>query len=76
MKNSNKLSSEKLFIDNLLNKRRIALVDSIIIFFLFVSILIFESLKTLSGLFTSGIFKNEILTTKSNLGFDFKIKIK
>ena len=62
--------------DNLLNKRSIALVDSIIIFFLFVSVLIFESLKTLSGLFKYGIFKKEILTTKSNLGFDFKIKIK
>ena len=62
--------------DNLLNKKRIALVDSIIIFFLFVSVLIFESLKTLSGLFAYGIFKKEILTTKSNLGFDFKIKIK
>ena len=62
--------------NNLLNKKRIALVDSIIIFFLFISVLIFESLKTLSGLFTYGIFKKEILTTKSNLGFDFKIKIK
>ena len=62
--------------DNLLNKKSIALVDSIIIFFLFVSVLIFESLKTLSGLFTYGILKKEILTTKSNLGFDFKIKIK
>ena len=62
--------------DDLLNKRRIALVDSIIIFFLFVLVLIFESLKTLTGIFTYGIFKKEILTTKSNLGFDFKIKIK
>ena len=62
--------------NNLLNKKRSAFVDSIIIFFLFVSVLIFESLKTLSGLFTYGIYKKEILTTKSNLGFDFKIKIK
>ena len=62
--------------DNLLQKRRIAFVDSIIIFFMFVSVLIFESLKTLTGIFTYGIFKKEILTTKSNLGFDFKIKIK
>ena len=62
--------------DNLLNKKRSALVDSIIIFFLLVFILIFESLKTLFGLFTYGILKKEILTTKSNLGFDFKIKIK
>ena len=62
--------------DNLLKKRRIAVVDSIIIFFLFISVLIFESLKTLTGIFTYGIFKKEILTTKSKLGFDFKIKIK
>ena len=62
--------------NNLSNKNSSALGDLIIIFFLFASVLIFESLKTLSGLFTSGIFKNEILTTKSNLGFDFKIKIK
>ena len=62
--------------NNLLSKKRSALVDSIIIFFLFASVLIFESLKTLFGLFTYGIFKKEILTTKSNLGFDFKIKFK
>ena len=62
--------------NNLLNKKRIALVDSIIIFFLFFSVLIFESLKSLTELFTYGIFKKEILTTKSNLGFDFKIKIR
>ena len=62
--------------NNLLNKKRSYLVDSIIIFFLLISFLIFESLKTLSGIFTYGIFKKEILTTKSNLGFDFKIKIR
>ena len=62
--------------NNLLNKKRNALVDSIIIFVLFFFVLIIESLKILSELFTYGIFKKEILTTKSNLGFDFKIKIK
>tara|TARA_A100000164_G_C21500053_1_gene582015 strand:- start:264 stop:455 length:192 start_codon:yes stop_codon:yes gene_type:complete len=62
--------------NNLLNKKRNNLVDSVIIFFLFFSVLIIESLKTLTGLFTYGIFKKEILTTKSNLGFDFKIKVK
>jgi len=62
--------------NNLLNKKRSSLIDSIIIFFLLISFLIFESLKTLSGIFTYGIFKKEILTTKSNLGFDFKIKIR
>ena len=62
--------------NDLLNKKRITLVDSIIIFLLFISVLIFESLKSLTELFTYGILKKEILTTKSNLGFDFKIKIK
>ena len=62
--------------DNLLNKKRIAFNDSIIIFFLFASVIIFESLKILSEIFTYGILKKEVLTTKSNLGFDFKIKIK
>ena len=62
--------------NNLKNKKRNVLVDSIIIFLFFIFILIFESLKNLVELFTYGIFKKEILTTKSNLGFDFKIKIK
>ncbi len=62
--------------NNLFNKKRSSLIDSIIIFFLLISFLIFESLKTLSGIFTYGILKKEILTTKSNLGFDFKIKIR
>ncbi len=62
--------------NNLLNKKRSYLVDTIIIFFLLICFLVFESLKTLSRIFTYGIFKKEILTTKSNLGFDFKIKIR
>ena len=62
--------------NNFLNKKGSSFIDSIIIFFLFFSVLVFKSLKTLSELFTYGIFKKEILTTKSNLGFDFKIKIK
>ena len=60
----------------LINEKKSSLVDSLIIFFLLLSILFFESLKTLSELFTYGILKKEILTTKSNLGFDFKIKIR
>jgi len=39
-------------------------------------LLVFKSLKTLSKIFTYGIIKKEILTTKSNLGVDIKIKIK
>ena len=62
--------------NNLLDEKRSYLVDSIMIFFLLISFLVFESLKTLSRIFTYGIFKKEILTTKSNLGFDFKIKIR
>ena len=62
--------------NNLLNKKTDALINTLIIFFLFASVPILESLKTLSELFTYGIFKKEILTTKSNLGFDFKIKIR
>ena len=62
--------------NNLLNKKISYLVDSFMIFFLLITFLIFESIKILSGIFTHGIFKKEILTTKSNLGFDFKIKIR
>ena len=62
--------------NNLFNKNRSYLVDSTMIFFLLISFLIFEAVKTLSEIFTYGIFKKEILTTKSNLGFDFKIKIR
>ena len=52
------------------------LVENLIIFFLFAIFLVFKSLKTLSRIFTYGILKKEILTTKSNLGVDLKIKIK
>ncbi len=52
------------------------LVGNIMIFFLFIVFILFKSLKTLSMIFSYGIFKKEILTTKSNLGFDMKIKIK
>ena len=52
------------------------LVEKMMIFFLFIVFIVFKSLKTLSMIFSYGIFKKEILTTKSNLGFDMKIKIK
>ncbi len=61
---------------NLGNKNKNILVENLIIFFLFTFLLFFKSLKTLSGIFTYGIFKKEVLTTKSNLGVDIKIKIK
>ena len=58
------------------NNRKDTLVENIMIFFLFILFLFFESLKNLSELISYGIFKKEILTTKSNLGVDIKIKIK
>ena len=61
---------------NLDNKNKNLLVENIIVFFLFTVFLVFNSLKTLSKIFTYWFLKNEILTTKSNLGVDIKIKIK
>ena len=62
-------------IDTKKNSKNI-LVENIIISFLFIVFLFFKSLKTFSRIFTYGILKKEILTTKSNLGVDIKIKIK
>jgi len=62
--------------NNLDNKNRNILVEDLIVFFLFIVFLVFKSLKTLSRIFTYGILKKEILTTKSDLGVDIKIKIK
>ena len=61
---------------NLDNKNKNLLVENIIVFFLFTVFLVFNSLKTLFKIFTYGIIKKEILTTKSNLGVDIQIKIK
>ena len=61
---------------NLDNKNKNLLVENIIVFFLFTVFLVFNSLKTLFKIFTYGIIKKEILTNKSNLGVDIKIKIK
>ena len=58
------------------NKNKNIFVEDLIVFFLFIVFLVFKSLKTLSEIFTYGIIKKEILTTKSNLGVDIKIKIK
>ena len=62
--------------DNLENKNKNIIVENFIIFFFLTAFLVFKSLKTLSRVFTYGILKKEILTTKSNLGVDIKIKIK
>ena len=61
---------------SLKNKDKNYLVENLIVFFLFIAFIFFKSLKTLSEIFSYGIFKKEILTTKSNLGFDIKIKLK
>ena len=61
---------------NIDNKNKNILAENLIIFFLFTVFLVFKSLKTLSKIFTYGILKKEILTTKSNLGVDLKIKIR
>ena len=61
---------------NLENKNKNILVENLILFLIFTVFLVFKSLKTLSRIFTYGILKKEILTTKSNLGVDIKIKIK
>ena len=64
------------YMSNLDNKNKNFLVENLIVFFLFTVFLVFKSLKTLSRIFTYGILKKEILTTKSNLGVDIKIKLK
>ena len=61
---------------NLENKNKNILVENLIVFSLFTIFLVLKSLKTLSKIFTYGILKKEILTNKSNLGVDIKIKIK
>ena len=50
---------------NLDNKNKNFLVENIIVYFLFIVILVFKSLKTLSRIFTYGILKKEILTNKT-----------
>ena len=59
-----------------INQKNNLLVDNYIVFVLFIFILVFNALKTLFELFTYGILKKEILTLKSNLGFDLKIRMK
>ena len=66
----------KTFMSKLDNKNKNLLVDNLIVFFLFTVVLVFKSFNTLSRIFTYGFLKKEILTTKSNLGLDIKIKIK
>ena len=49
--------------------------DAYIITIIFLFILFIKALFSLLELFTYGIFKKEILTESSKLGFDIKIKM-
>ena len=49
--------------------------DAYIITTIFLLILSIKALFSLLELFTYGIFKKEILTDRSKLGFDIKIKM-
>ena len=51
------------------------LSDACILYSLFFFILFIKSLLTLFELFTYGIYRKEILTESSKLGFDIKIKM-
>ena len=51
-------------------------VDIYILIILFTITLLYKSFRDLIEIFSYGIFKNEILTKESKIGFDIKIKIK
>ena len=51
------------------------IIDAYIIFTIFFLTLSINSLSVLFELFTYGIFKKEILTESSKLGFDITIKM-
>ena len=51
------------------------LIDAYIIVSVFVFILFIKAFSSLLELFTYGVFKKEILTESSKLGFDLKIKM-
>ena len=61
---------------NLVNKNKNILVENIILLFIISVFALVKSLQTLTKIFTYGILRKEILTTKSNLGVDINIKIK
>ena len=58
------------------NKKFNKLVDIYIFTVIFFIILFYKSVKVLLEIFSYGIFKKEILTVESNIGFDIKIKMK
>jgi len=50
-------------------------IDAYIIVTIFFLVLSIKAISSLLELFTYGIFKKEILTESSKLGFDIKIKM-
>ena len=58
------------------NKEFNKVVDIYIFTVIFFFILFFKSVRVLIEIFSYGFLKKEILTDKSNIGFDIKIKIK
>ena len=58
------------------NKEFNKVVDIYIFTVLFLIILFYKSVRVLIEIFSYGVFKKEILTEESNIGFDLKIKMK
>ena len=58
------------------NKEFNKLVDIYIFTVIFLIILFYKSVRVLVEIFSYGVFKKEILTEESNIGFDIKIKMK
>ena len=57
-------------------KKQDSFSNDLIILFIFFTIIFFKSVKDFLEIFSYGIFKKEILTEQSSLGFDIKIKMK
>ena len=58
------------------NKELNKIVDIYIFTVIFLIILFYKSVRVLVEIFSYGVFKKEILTEESNIGFDIKIKMK
>ena len=58
------------------NKEFNNIVDIYIFTVLFLIILFCKSVRVLIEIFSYGVFKKEILTEDSDIGFDIKIKMK
>ena len=58
------------------NKEFNKVVDIYIFTVIFLIILFYKSVRVLIEIFSYGVFKKEILTEESNIGFDIKIKMK